>query len=165
MSDPIVFALVPLSGLREHEEVVEAKVRALARELRRRRVFVDPIWVARGSNIILNGHHRAAAARRLGAERIPAWIVDYDSDLVLLARWTPGPPISKAEVVRRAAEGRRFPPRTTRHSLAVPVPARPTPISELGGPLARAPAPAPARRVGARGARGSRRHATGSPPG
>jgi len=162
VSDPIAFALVPVADLREHEEVVESKVRALARELERERVFTEPIWVARGSLIILNGHHRAAAARRLGAERVPAWVLDYDSDLVRLDRWTPGPPISKDEVVRRAATGEKFPPRTTRHSLAVPVPSRPTPLAELGGPLAR-----PARRSHSRGSRsrGPRGASPASPPG
>jgi L-serine kinase (ADP) len=67
----------------------------------------------------------------LGAERVPAWVLDYESDLVRLERWHPGPPISKSEVVRRAEEGRLFPPKTTRHRLLLDLPARPTPLAEL----------------------------------
>jgi L-serine kinase (ADP) len=134
VSDDVEFALVPLDALRAHERVVPSKVRALQAELRRSGVFVDPVWVARGSLVILNGHHRVAALRGLGAVRIPAWVVEYDSDLVSLGRWTPGPPISKEEVVRHAREGALFPPRTTRHRFSVDLPHQPTPLSELLDP-------------------------------
>ncbi|MGI0072058.1 MAG: ParB N-terminal domain-containing protein [Thermoplasmata archaeon] len=161
MTEAVRFALVPLDALRAHERVVPRKVTRLVAELRRSGVFVDPIWVARGTDVILNGHHRVAALRRLGAERVPAWVVDYDSDVVSLDRWTPGPPIPKAEVVRRARSGALFPPRTTRHTFSVELPARRTTLSELGtanGSLVRRPH---ARRAGA--ARASR--AGSSPPG
>jgi len=140
--DAVVFALLPLDGVRSHERVVARKVRALAADLRRTGVFEDPIWVARGSGVILNGHHRAAALRRLGAARVPAWVLDYEADLVRLGRWNEGPPIAKDEVIRRGQSGELFPPRTTRHTLAVPLPPRPTPLDELGVP------PVAPRRVG-----------------
>jgi L-serine kinase (ADP) len=159
MSDAVEFVLVPLADLRPHEEVDAAKVRRLAAEIEARGVFLEPVWIARGSNVILNGHHRVAALRRLGAERVPAWSVDYGSDLVSLDRWTAGPPISKEEVVRRAAEGRLFPPRTTRHHWRIALADRPTPLAELGV-TARAPSPQSRRSAGARSAAGR-----SSPPG
>lgn len=126
------FAIVPIAALRAHESTEPAKVRALAEALRRSGVFEEPIWVAAGSNVILNGHHRAAALARLGADRVPAWRIDYGSDAVALDRWSPGPPVSKAEVLRRAFSGELFPPRTTRHMLAFALPAHGTPLVELG---------------------------------
>jgi L-serine kinase (ADP) len=157
----VAFELLPLARLHAHEEVVPEKVRALAEELRRTGTFVDPIWVARGTNVILNGHHRTAALRQLGAERIPAWLIDYDGPSVQIDRWTPGPPISKSEVVRRAQEGALFPPQTTRHRLAVKLPPHPTPLTELlpsnGGSGPRAQA----RRAGS----SRRSRAPASPPG
>ncbi|MGC2206212.1 MAG: ParB N-terminal domain-containing protein, partial [Thermoplasmata archaeon] len=131
MTDAVVFEVLPLDGLLVHEEVVPAKVAALAATLGRGGVFRDPIWVARGTGVILNGHHRTAALRRMGAVRIPAWVLDYDSDVVRLERWTPGPPVTKAEVVRRARSGELYPPQTTRHILSVDLPAHPTPLAEL----------------------------------
>jgi L-serine kinase (ADP) len=125
------FALLPLSELRAHEQIDEANALDLVALLRRTRVLADPIWVARGSSVILNGHHRVEALRRLGADRVPAWVLDYESELVHLERWHPGPPIAKSEVVRRAQEGRLFPPKTTRHRLLLDLPARPTSLAEL----------------------------------
>lgn len=160
MTERYLFVLVPLETLHAHERVIPSKVQALEEELRRAGVFVDPIWVARGTGVILNGHHRVAALRKLGARRIPAWVLDYDSDLVRVDRWSPGPPISKQEVLRRAREGKLFSPQTTRHRLAVELPRRPTPLVELLGlPRPRAPK-AHARRSGA--ARRSRARSSGS---
>jgi L-serine kinase (ADP) len=159
VSDEVEFVLIPLADLKPHEEVDPHKVERLAADLRRSGVFVEPVWVARGSNVILNGHHRVAALRSLGGERIPAWYVDYASDVIGLDRWTPGPPITKEEVLRRAREGRLFAPRTTRHILRAAPQHRPTPLADLGVP-GRAP-PAHARRAGrARSAPGR-----SSPPG
>ncbi|HYA69931.1 MAG TPA: ParB N-terminal domain-containing protein [Thermoplasmata archaeon] len=131
MTDGARFALLPLSTLRGHERIDEESLLDLISHLRRSRMLAEPIWVTRGSCVILNGHHRVEALRRLGAERVPAWVIDYDSELVHLERWHPGPPIAKSEVVRRAEEGRLFPPKTTRHRLLFDLPARPTPLSEL----------------------------------
>ncbi len=125
------FLLVPIELLKSHEQHDPARVDELVAKLRRSGRFVEPIWVARGSWVILNGHHRVEALRRLGAKRAPAWVFDYEDDLVRVDRWTPGPPIPKEEVVRRAEQGRPFPPKTTRHRLRVDLPDRPIPLAEL----------------------------------
>ncbi|MCI4365584.1 MAG: ParB N-terminal domain-containing protein, partial [Thermoplasmata archaeon] len=124
MSDGRTFRLVPLRDLKEHEEVDPKKVEALVAEIRAGQTVDDPIWVAVGSGVILNGHHRVAALRRLGAARAPAWLIDYHSPTVRLERWTEGPPIPKTEVEQRAARGDLFPPQTTRHILVEPPPRR-----------------------------------------
>ncbi|HTT45151.1 MAG TPA: ParB N-terminal domain-containing protein [Thermoplasmata archaeon] len=125
------FALLPIASLKGHERIDEGNLADLILHLRRSQVLSDPIWVARGSSVILNGHHRVEALRRLGADRVAAWVLDYESDLIHLERWHSGPPIAKSEVVRRAEERRPFPPKTTRHRLLLDLPARPTPLAEL----------------------------------
>jgi len=125
------FALLRISVLKVHERIDETNLAELIAHLRRSQVLSDPIWVARGSSVILNGHHRVEALRRIGADRVPAWVLDYESELIHVERWRSGPPIAKSEVIRRAEEGRPFPPKTTRHRLLLDLPARPTPLSEL----------------------------------
>ena len=87
------FMLVPLARLLPHEQIHGELVEELARRIRERGRVDDPIWVADGSWVILNGHHRVAALRSLGAQRVPAWVIRYESDLVRLERWHDGPPI------------------------------------------------------------------------
>ncbi len=125
------FALVPIARLRGHEQIRPELVDELVAQISARGVVADPIWVARGSWVVLNGHHRVAALERLGASRVPAYLVDYESGRVTLDRWSPGPPISKAEVVRRARAGELFPSKTTRHGIVGTLPVRPTPLEEL----------------------------------
>lgn len=125
------FALVPLDRLKAHEEIVAADIPPLVTLLLGRGVLEDPIWVARDTYTILNGHHRVEALRRLGATHVPAWIVDYHGDAVRLDRWSDGPPIAKTEVEHRAATGRLFPPKTTRHELEHELPPRPTHLADL----------------------------------
>lgn len=128
------FRLLPLDRLKSHEKFDERAVRELMRALRSDGVFHEPIWVARGSYAVLNGHHRVEALRRLGARRIPAWVFDYTSDLVRLEPWRPGIVVEKSEVVRRARAGELYPPKTTRHRITKELPPRPIPLTELFAP-------------------------------
>ncbi len=153
----VEFALVPLAELRAHERIEEENVGELVEEIRSSRVFADPIWVARGSLVILNGHHRVEAARRLKLERVPAWLFDYDSDVVSLEPWRPGLPITKAEVIDRAHKGDLFPPKTTRHRIRIELPSQATALDELlprpTAPRAKAQRSAPRRRSRSAGGR------------
>ncbi len=129
------FALVPIDRLLDHEEVDPAEVDRLVEAIRSTGEVTDPVWVAARDHVVLNGHHRVAALRRLGARRVPAWLFDYADETMALRRWGPGPPLSKAEVVRRARAGERFAPKTSRHVWeGGPLPAHPTPLDRLLAP-------------------------------
>jgi hypothetical protein len=132
------FRLIRLEDLLEHEEIEPHKVDELVEDIRKTKVVADPIWVAAGSGVILNGHHRVAALRRLGADRVPAWVIEYYSPDVKVERWTEGPPIPKSEVEQRAAEKKLFPPKTTRHVLLNGFEDRMTPLRELMEPSPKA---------------------------
>lgn len=134
MSPRVEFAIVPLADLREHEEIEPDRAAEVRRDIEARGVVDEPVLVARGSLVVLNGHHRFAALRALGAARVPVFLVDYQNGSVLLDRWSPGPPISKEDVLRTAREGRLYPPKTTRHRLTFALPSRPTPLRELLAP-------------------------------
>ncbi|HYK92564.1 MAG TPA: ParB N-terminal domain-containing protein [Thermoplasmata archaeon] len=131
MTGHVEFAYLPIDRLREHEETQADRVEEVLRDIERRGIVDEPILVARGSHVVLNGHHRFAALRLLGAKWVPVYLIDYENGSVLLERWTPGPPISKTDVVRTASEGRLYPPKTTRHRLLFDVLHRPTPLREL----------------------------------
>jgi hypothetical protein len=143
------FRLLALAGLSVHEEVDPAKVAELVEEIRRTGIVEDPIWVAAGTGVILNGHHRFRALEQLGAHRVPAWVFDYDDPRIRLHRWDDGPPITKDEVIRRARARQPFSPKTTRHLVEIPLRPRPTPLDRLlpgeGTGRRRAARPAPTR--------------------
>jgi len=133
VNSPPEFQILPIGLLRGHEQHESTRVDELIAEIVRVGSFIEPIWVARDTWVILNGHHRVEAMRKLGMKRIPAWVFDYDGDHIDLGRWKPGPPIEKAEVVRRAHRGTPFPPKTTRHRIRVELPPRIVSLAELTG--------------------------------
>ncbi|MGP8077228.1 MAG: ParB N-terminal domain-containing protein [Thermoplasmata archaeon] len=141
------FELVNICRLRIHEEVNPVHVEDLQESIRSDGVLWEPIWVGRlnGFDVILNGHHRYHALVRLGAQRIPAFVFDYGDSIIRLDRWGAGPPLTKEEVVRRAKWGTPFPPKTTRHTVLIDLPKRPTRLDELlerpPGPPSEAPTP------------------------
>lgn len=126
------FELIPIGRLLIHEEVDEDDVRRLVQDVRTAGVVTDPLWVARGTFVILNGHHRFAALRALGATLAPAWVVDYDDPRIELTRWYEGPSLTKAEVIERARSHRPFSPKTTKHLVRLHLPSHPTTLAELG---------------------------------
>jgi L-serine kinase (ADP) len=126
------FRLVPIESLRPHERVESADVERLAREIRTGGFVREPIWIADGEGVILNGHHRYAALQRLGVRKVPVWAVEYADPAMELGRWGPGPRLEKGEIVRRARAGQLYPPKTSRHVWHGPVPTpHPTTLAEL----------------------------------
>lgn len=132
MSHAPEFRLVPVASLHPHEMVDEKDVEQLTQTLGASGLLEEPIWVSDQDGVILNGHHRFAALKRLGARRIPAWVIDYSDPAMKLGRWSPGPPLEKPEVLRRGRAGSLFPPKTSRHVWRGPALApHPTTIAEL----------------------------------
>src|SRR5438067_11995073 len=81
------FAVVELSRLHGHERIRPALLKELTERIRRDGFLKRPILVAERDFGILDGHHRAEAVRSLGCAKIPAYLVDYESDLVHLGTW------------------------------------------------------------------------------
>ena len=123
--------LVPLRILKPHEETIEERVERLLEDIQSSRVLRRPILVDLKTMIILDGHHRVEALRRLGAKRIPAVLIDYDSGEVEVSSWREGFRVDKDLVRRAGLTGRRLPPRTSRHVVKGRIPEANTPLEEL----------------------------------
>ncbi len=134
-SAPVIrFELLPISTLLPHEEVDPKTVGTVEEGIRQEGAVLEPILVAEGSFVVLNGHHRLEVLRRLGARCAPAWIVDYHLPTITVDLW-PGTAIesvpSKKEIEERAKRGLLYPPKTSRHKVRHRLPRRRTPLQEL----------------------------------
>ena len=105
---------ISLSSLIPHEDIVEDRVCEIMRLFGSG--WFEPIIVESSHNIVLDGHHRIEAARRLGWDAILCNVVDYDSE-VNLKFWNDNISCAKCDIIRRALRGTKFPPKTTRHIL------------------------------------------------
>jgi hypothetical protein len=116
-----------------HEQTRPELLSELLEEIARDGVLKVPVLVEREHHVILDGHHRWEALRRLGCRRIPAYVVDYASEEISLTTW-PGATVAtvtKGEVVAHGVKGDLFPPKTTRHLLKEKLPESPVPLKDL----------------------------------
>ena len=109
------FALVPVRDLKTHEEAEPDRVRRVMKQMRSTRVVKKAIVVDSKSKVVLDGVHRLSALKSLGAVRVPAWLIDYSDDGVLVFSRDRKSQVPKESVVRAATIGPKFPPKSTRH--------------------------------------------------
>jgi hypothetical protein len=129
------FALVPLRDLKTHEEAEPDRVKRVTKQLQSTGLVRKAIVVDSKSKVVLDGVHRLGALQALGAVRVPAWLVDYSDDEVLVFSKDRKSQIPKESVIRAAIEGPKFPPKTTRH-MAKTDDGRLVPLSELESEIA-----------------------------
>lgn len=124
--------LLPLSILRGHEAVNYEHLYRLLREIVQDGVLKKPILVDVNTLIILDGHHRHAALQILGAEYIPAFLVDYNSERVRVGSWREDWRVTKELVLKAGITGDKLPYKTSRHFLVgLEVPEVNIPLSKL----------------------------------
>ncbi|HID40810.1 MAG TPA: transcriptional regulator [Pyrodictium sp.] len=124
-------SLVSIDALRPHEDVVEDHVKKIAEDLRRRSRLLYPVLVDAKTMVILDGHHRVAALRQLGAKYVPAVLVEYDSPCVEVGSWRPNISVNKSLVVRAGLEKKLLPPKTSRHRVCFKIPRVDIPLKVL----------------------------------
>lgn len=126
------YILLPINELREHEAVDQANLAVREADILEHGGVV-PIVVEREHHVILNGHHRYNALKRLGCKRVPVYLVDYYSPSVRLELWPESSVgrLSKKDVVKMGIGRELFPPKTTRHRFGCRFPRRRVPLAEL----------------------------------
>ncbi len=72
--------LVPLDELKPHEELDPEELDAFISSVVSSQVFWKAALVSKESLVILDGHHRWAGLKRLGAKWMPCILLDYLSD-------------------------------------------------------------------------------------
>ena len=107
--------LVELARLRGHERTDETRCNALKAEIESDGMLFRPIVVDEKTNVVLDGHHRLAALKRLGCLKIPVCYVIYTSDNIGVMSMLRSLKITKPMVVQAALSEDPFPPKTTWH--------------------------------------------------
>lgn len=123
---------LPVEQLRAHEEVVAPRVEELARLLEREGRVRLAIVADAETLVVLDGHHRLAALKKLGCRRVPVLLVDYHRPDIRVGTWREGDRApTKEEVVRQARSGKLYPPKTTRHFFPWKLREEPVPLAQL----------------------------------
>ncbi|MEM2651925.1 MAG: ParB N-terminal domain-containing protein [Candidatus Caldarchaeum sp.] len=84
---PWTVTLARISWLKPHEQSIPPLTNRLAEEIRSTGRIIHPIIVDAGTGLVVDGTHRVEAAVKLGLKFLPAYLVDYNSDNVVLESW------------------------------------------------------------------------------
>ncbi len=126
------FLIVRADDLKAHEEFVEDKVPGLLEKIRSDGMIAKPVVIDKRTLVILDGHHRFEALKRLGMNRIPVVAVDYFDPAIRVGTWREGEDApTKDEVLRRALEGRLFSPKSTKHEAIHGLESVPVKLADL----------------------------------
>jgi len=106
-----------MEELKEHEEIRPDYLESLKNEILADGILKMPICIDKKTCIILDGHHRLHALKRLGCRRIPCVLVDYQSPEIEVIPWREGENITKERIVETALKGGRMPPKTSKHMI------------------------------------------------
>ncbi len=116
-SEKVVF--FEIEALREHEEIRPDYLEELKNEILLDGILKMPICIDKKTWIILDGHHRLHALKRLGCKRIPVVLVDYQSPRIKVIPWREGETITKEKIIDTALSGKRMPSKTSKHMIAL----------------------------------------------
>lgn len=111
--------LVRLDQLREHEQHIPEHLEELLQEILRDGVLKRPILVDERTMIIIDGHHRYNCMKRLGKRYIPAYLIDYMREEIVVEPWDGKPPVTKEDVIRAGLTGMRLPPKSSKHMVRI----------------------------------------------
>lgn len=127
------FAIVEIDKLKEHEALQDDLLESCIQMLRNDGVFKYPILVDEDYLIVLDGHHRVEALRRMGYTKIPVYLVDYWDEAIEVTTWPEAEVenISKDMIIDMGRSENVFPPKTSRHIVKVKLGERPVPLEEL----------------------------------
>jgi len=77
----------------------------------------NPVIVDKEHRIILDGHHRVLALRALGYKKIPAILVNYRDNKILVISRKKRIKISKQIIIDKVLQNKVFPCKTSKHFI------------------------------------------------
>lgn len=109
--------IVPIELLKPHEEVCREYLLKLYDEIVEDKVLKKPLLVEDKYYIVLDGHHRYAVLKMLGAKVAPVFLIDYSSSLVEVYSWREDWNVTKEVVINAGLTENKLPYKTSRHIL------------------------------------------------
>ncbi len=111
--------IIDINKLKFHEHILESRVLQLMKMIKKKGKFIKPIVVEKNAKIILDGHHRVEAMKRMGFKKIPAQLVDYKNIKVELRHKNLPDFIIRGLVELIVKKNKLLPRKTTKHCYQV----------------------------------------------
>ena len=111
------YKLVEIQKLRGHEMIETDNVQRVLKSFKDTGILNNPIIADKDSLVIIDGHHRLAAAKIMELKKLPVFVVDYFSENVKM-KPRKKIPVKKEDVINRGLKNDPFPPKTTKHHVS-----------------------------------------------
>lgn len=108
---------IDINSLKQHEMVIECHLERILAEIKSDDCIKDPIIADKNTMVILDGHHRYNALKRIGAKYCPVCLVDYKSSKIKVGCWRKGERVTKDQVISAGLSGNLFVPKTSKHEI------------------------------------------------
>ncbi|MEM2094306.1 MAG: ParB N-terminal domain-containing protein [Candidatus Bathyarchaeia archaeon] len=109
--------VVSIEELRGHEDIDPAHLEALTTQIEADGILKKPIVADDCTRVILDGHHRVAALKKLGCRKVYVCFVDYASSRIVVEPGKSGKAMNKEVVLRAGLSGKLLPPKSSRHMV------------------------------------------------
>lgn len=111
--------LLNIDKLKAHEAVDKKRLIDLLAKIKNDRYLKNPVVVEDKHFIIIDGHHRVAALKKIGAKKIPSYLINYQNKniRVFLRRSNLIVKNIKEAVIKLGLSNNTFPYKTTRHYI------------------------------------------------
>lgn len=117
-SNTMTHLLIDVATLLPSECHNEQRAVGLEKKIREEGLWTRPLFIDRITRVVMDGHHRLAASRRLGLTVLPCFALDYDDPDVSVSRWENDEPISPEEILAAGTCGKLLPYKTTKHLIS-----------------------------------------------
>jgi len=108
--------LISTNEIRQHEGIDLQHMDELAKKMTKDKCYTHPIIIDRATKMILDGHHRFNAIKKLGGKKIPCLVVNYFNQDITVQTYGKGK-IDKKTIIAMTLGDKLFPPKTTKHYL------------------------------------------------
>ena len=102
-----------------HEQIHEDALLELLNQIKKDGKLLRPIAIDKNTKIIIDGHHRTEALKRLGCRYISVYEFDYQNSNIEMKRTMPESPTNKTILIKKTLGGFIFPAKSTRHVVKI----------------------------------------------